>query len=467
MCSDTPRIGYSRGDETGPARPMSSLKVAAGALIGRTPGALHRRWPPTLREMSPGRLLRATTELALRLDRLRPGVLDGPPPEADLAHRVAAEPRPDPRDLVAEADRLRRALAAVDAADPAVRYLDAQLVALRCGARLAAGARLGYLDEVRDRFGVVPRRTDPDVHRQAHHRLADLLPGRGPLAARMQAYREADVVPAGRLRAAVHALTAELRTRTRDELGLPTGERADVEIVEGRPWTALTRYRGGHRSSVLLDAGSPLRAGRLLGLLAHEIYPGHHTQSCRADAAAVRYPVLGLRLVHSPQGLIAEGAAEAAPWVLPGPGWGAVARRVLAGVGVRLDGELAERIELATTALGRVRQDAALLRHVDGAAPDTVVAHLSRWLLVPDGQARRILEFLDHPQWRSYPVTYAEGGPLVRSWLERFPAGPAAGLRLLLDTPVLPEDLSDGAEVVTEGVGEPFTGSVQGRPGGA
>ena len=417
--------------------------------------------------MSLGRLLRATTELALRLDRLRPGVLDGPSPDAALGGRVGAEPRPDPRDLVAGADRLRRDLAAMGAGDVAARHLDAQLVALRCGARLAAGERLGYLDEVRDRFGVVPRRTHPDVHREAHRRLGHLLPGRGPLAARMRAYREADVIPVERRPAAVHALTAELRARTRDELGLPAGEQADVELVEGRPWTALTRYRGRHRSSVLLDAGSPLRAGRLLGLLAHEIYPGHHTQSCRADAVAVRHPVLGLRLVHSPQALIAEGAAEAAPWVLPGPGWGAVAQRVLAGVGVRLDGELAERIELATTALGRVRQDAALLRHVDGADPDTVVDHLSRWLLVPDGQARRILEFLDHPQWRSYPVTYAEGAPLVRNWVERFAAGPVAGLRLLLDTPVLPEDLSDGAGAVTEGVGEPFTGSVPDRPGDA
>lgn len=414
------------------------------------------------------RLLRATAELASRLDHLRPGLLDGPLPAAVRARRTGDGPRPDPRDLVDEAGRLRRDLAACGAGGAPARHLDAQLVALHCTARLVAGEPIGYLEEVGARFGVAPRRADPDLHREAHRRLDELLPGRGPLRARLRAHHEADRIAPDRLAPAVRAMTAELRARTREVLGLPAGERADVELVENRPWTALTRYRGGFRSRVLLDASAPLRAGRLLPLLAHEAYPGHHTQSCRADAASARHPGLGLRLVHSPQALVAEGAAEAAPWVLPGPGWGAVAQQVLAGVGVRLDGELAERIELATAALCRVRQDAALLRHVDGADPDTVLAHLTRWLLVPDARARRILDFLDHPQWRGYPVTYAEGAPLVRDWLARSPAGPVAGLRLLLDTPVVPDDLHDGAAPpVTEGVETPSRGPDPEHPGGA
>ncbi|WP_075299497.1 MULTISPECIES: hypothetical protein [unclassified Pseudonocardia] len=212
-----------------------------------------------------------------------------------------------------------------------------------------------------------------------------------------------------------------------------------------RPWTAFTRYRGGLRSRVSITDAARIRAGALLPLFAHEVYPGHHTQYCRAEVAVARFPELALRLVHSPQGLIAEGAAEAAAGVVPGPGWGAVAARALAGAGVRIDGDLAERVESELDLLGRVRQDAALLRHLDGADPDEVTAYLARWLLVPEARARRILAFLDHPQWRGYPVTYAEGAPLVRSWLARHPGGPVAGLRALLDTPVLPPDL------VTEG----------------
>ncbi|BBF99851.1 MULTISPECIES: hypothetical protein [Pseudonocardia] len=392
--------------------------------------------------MSPDGLLRAITRLALRVERIRPGVLDGPGPDPELAREIAGQARAVPSELVARASELRREVAAAGLPPSSAAQWDALLVALHCHARTLNGDRPGYLDEVRALFGVRPRRTDPDRYREAHRGLAELLPGRGPVGPRMQAYREADLVPPGLLGAAVTALTAQLRRSTGDRLGLPPDERAQVELVGERPWTAFTRYRGGLRSRVSISTGARVRAGSLLPLLAHETYPGHHTQYCRAELAAARHPELALRLVHSPQGLIAEGAAEVAASVLPGPGWGSVSQRVLAGVGVRIDGPLAERIETELELLGRVRQDAALLRHVDGAGPDEVVDHLARWLLLPEARARRVLAFLDHPQWRSYPVTYAEGAPLVRSWLARVPDGPVAGLRRLLDTPVLPADLA-------------------------
>ncbi|MBC3190123.1 DUF885 domain-containing protein [Pseudonocardia sp. C8] len=398
-------------------------------------------------------LLRAATELALRLERLRPGVLDGPVPDRALARRVDDEPRPEPRDLVADARRLRRDVAVSGLPDPRRRYLEAVLSALDCHARLLAGERPGYVEEVRALFGVVPRRGDPDGYREVHRRLGALLPGHGPVAARMGAYRDADVVPPGRVGQAVAAVTAELRGRVHAELGLPAAERATVELVGERPWTAFTRYRGGFRSRVSITTATRLRGGSLLPLLAHELYPGHHTQYCRAELAAPRHPELALRLVHGPLGLVAEGAAEAGVTALPGPGWGAPAERALARAGVRIDGGLAERIEAELDLLGRVRQDAALLRYVDNAGPDEVTGHLSRWLLIPEARARRILAFLDHPQWRGYAVAYAEGAPLVRDWLARYPHGPVAGLRTLLDTPVLPADL------LTVGGGAPRKGA--------
>ncbi|WP_224389306.1 hypothetical protein [Pseudonocardia sp. ICBG1293] len=269
-----------------------------------------------------------------------------------------------------------------------------------------------------------------------------------------------------RLAGAVTAVVAELRRRTREGLGLPAGEHAEVDLVGARPWTAFTRYRGRLRSRISVATAGRVRAGSLLPLLAHEAYPGHHVQYCRAEVAAARHPELALRLVHSPQGLVAEGAAEAAVDVVPGPGWGPVAERVLAGAGVHVDGPAAERIERELDLLGRVRLDAALLRHVDRAGPDEVLAHLSRWLLVDDERARRMLDFLDHPQWRTYPVTYAEGGPLVRARLATAPDGPVAALATLLDSPVLPADLvtdggtprgddGRGAMVATAGVLRP------------
>ncbi|WP_226353683.1 hypothetical protein [Pseudonocardia sp. ICBG601] len=330
-------------------------------------------------------LLHATAELASRLDRLRPGVLDGPPPYPSIARRVAAEPLQDPAALVVTAGRLRAEVAAAELPAGRRRYLEALLVALRCRARLLAGDDVGYLEQVRDLFGVVPRRSEPDELYEAHRRLAAVLPGRGPLAARMRDHRAADVVPADRLADAVAAVVAELRGRTRDTLGLPAGEHADVGLVGARPWTAFTRYRGGLHSRVSVATTGRVRAGSLLPLLAHEVYPGHHLQYCRAEIASARPPGAGAATGPQPAGARRGGCGGgrrrrgARPRLGPG--------RRTCPRGRRRAPRRPGRRGADRTGAGParpVRLDAALMRHVDGAGPDAVLAHLARWLLVDD-----------------------------------------------------------------------------------
>lgn len=408
-------------------------------------------------------LLRDVTLLALRLDRLVPGVLDGPVSDAALRRHVADEPAPDPAGLLRQARRLIRDLPGAGLPPRRERYVAAQLGALECRARVVAGEHVPYVGQVLACYGVAPRAGDPDAYRQAHRLLGRLLPGTGALAGRMADHRDRDRIPTQRLGAAVHAMTAEMRRRTDEVVALPAGEAVEHDVVADRPWTAFTCHLGGRRSRITVSGGSRLRRGQLLPLVVHEAYPGHHTQYCRAAEAAGDHPELALRLVHSPQGLLAEGAADAALDVLPGPGWGAVAQRVLAGVGLDMDGALAEQVEPALTMLGRVRQDAALMRHRDGADPDEVAAYLSRWLVVDDGRARRMLSFLDHPQWRCYATTYAEGRPLVAAWLARPGTDPTANLRSLLDEPLTPADLQrdlgcDGPAPVPGGSADGPTG---------
>lgn len=399
-----------------------------------------RRGPPYGSRV-PHLLVRDVMLLALRLDRLSPGLLDGPVPDVALARHVADEPPADAGRLARRARALAEEVPGAGLPPRRARYVAAQLRALECRARLVAGEDVGFAEEVAATFGTEPRREDPDRYREAHRTLEDLLPGREPLAVRLAAHRERDRIPSGRLRDAVEAVSALLRRMTARRIGLPDGEAVDYEIVEGRPWTAFTSHLGAGRSRIAVDASSYPRRGQLLPLVAHEAYPGHHTQHCRATVAGAVQPELLLRLVHSPQGLLAEGAAEAAHHVLPGPGWGRLAEDVLTDLGLPMDGHLAEAVEGALDGLGRVRQDAAVMRHADGAGPDEVLAHLARWLMVDENRAGRMLAFLDHPQWRSYATAYAEGRPLVLRWLRRPGTDRVPALRRLLDEPVTPEDL--------------------------
>ena len=397
--------------------------------------------------------------LGLRCDIVLPGVVDAFTGDPAARRAVDAEPRPHPADLARRAARLRDRLASapsgrpgsgtpVSAAggpDESVRrhFLDRQLRALECMTARMAGAPPDYVAELRAYFDTEVTPGEPDRYRAAHAELAELLPGGGPLAARMAAYRKADELPVDRLDPAISALSGALRELTRRWIDIPSDESVTYQLVRDRPWSAFNHAVGRVHSRVSVNLEVGRRASRLPHLVAHEAYPGHHTERCRRSGAVPGvpdHPERQLFLVNTPQCLISEGMADLGLTAAVGPEWGRWAAGVLAGCGVSLEGELAERVERATAALMAARQDAALMLHRDGADPDDVVAHLRRWLLVPEARARRMLSFLGHPLWRAYATTYVEGARLLGPWLVARPAGQPAlsRLRRLMDESLTP-----------------------------
>lgn len=415
-------------------------------------------------------MVRRYVRLGLRLDRVAPGLVDAHLGDPALPRAVAGEPRPDPEVLRRDAAALRAELPSAGLDPVRTTYLDAQLEALEVVAARAGGAEIDVVDEVEACLGVRIGPGDPDRYRAAHRTLDDLLPGRGDLAARLGRFRAADRVPPHRLGAAVEALGAALRTRTDDAVGLPPGERVAFEVVDGAPWSGFSRRTGPLASVVSVNAATPHRAAHLPLLVAHEAYPGHHTDSSRAEAAlrggTTRYPERELLLARTPQSLVAEGAAELGLEVLLGPGWGPWSVEVLRGAGAGpdasgsgadgpgADGALAEAVEAAVDGLAEVRQDAVLLLHGRDAraragAEDRARAHLRRWLLVDDARAGRMLDFVAHPRWRIHTTTYVEGVRLLRPWLAARPPDEAATARFarLLDEPWTTSTLRTGTVV--------------------
>jgi hypothetical protein len=112
---------------------------------------------------------------------------------------------------------------------------------------------------------------------------------------------------------------------------------------------------------------------------------------------------------------------------------------------VRTDGALAERLDPVLAVLRRARVDAALLLHghgrptVDAAA--AAEAHLRRWLLLEPTRARRVVDALARPLWRTQVVAAVEGAELVREKVLRTGLDPVAEHLRLLDDPDRPASL--------------------------
>ncbi|GAY13131.1 DUF885 domain-containing protein [Pseudonocardia sp. N23] len=393
--------------------------------------------------MPPSLVPRDYALLALRLDRLVPGIVDTWTGDQALRRHAADGPTPDPAELARTAVRLRRRLPAAELGITRTGFLDAQLRALHCHARRAAGEHVGFVDQVSatldvDLDGVAP---DQDRYRAAHARLDTLLPGHGTLADRLGAFRRRETVRPDRIAAAVDALTAALRDRTHQLFGLPDDEHVDIELVSDRPWTGLTRHLCGLRSHVRITTDAGLRATQLAALVAHEIYPGHHTEHCLVRGVRrCGEPERDVVVTPSPHSLVTEGAADTGLDVVGGLDWGPWVADVLTEAGVHCDGELSQAVETALRDLAPVRQDAALMLHDRGATLDDAVRHLRRWLLVDDARAHVLLRFVVDPRWRGYTTAYVEGEALVRAWLAAGP-DPVARYRRLLDAPHVPAQL--------------------------
>ncbi len=400
--------------------------------------------------MQPGTLIRDYLMLGLRFDRIEEGYVDAFTGDAELRRLVADEPAPEPVQLVRQAERLLAELPQMPRTDSFTEqragFIGAHLRALACAGRKFAGESVGFVEEVRDYFDVEISRGDPDRYRAAHARLDEVLGGSGPLAERMEAHRTVEEIPPQRLEECIHAFSSALRDKVRAVYPLPETETVVYEVVTDKPWSGFNYYEGDYRSRVAVNADLKQQMSNLPRLVAHESYPGHHTEHCRKEAGLVAR--LGqaeqtIFLVNTPQCLMAEGLADLALYAVVGPGWGRWATEIYADLGLRFDGERAEALSEASAALADVRQDAALMLHDEHRDVDEVVAFLQRWLLVNDTRARQMLRFLSSPLWRAYTSTYVEGYRLLRAWLDDRPAGVGLTERFgrLLDEPLIPSAL--------------------------
>jgi hypothetical protein len=397
--------------------------------------------------MVPDALVREYLLLGLRFDRLQSGYVDSFTGDPDLRRHVENEPAPDPASLARQAQRLQADLAGHQNADPARKdFITAHLRALDCAGRKFAGQPVGFVDEVHDYFDVWISKGDQDRYRQAHLRLAETLGGTGPLAERMQAHRSADEIPPQRLAECIDAFSSALRDRVRADFPLPDGETVVYEVVTDQPWSGFNYYLGGYRSKVAVNADLRQQMSNLPRLVAHESYPGHHTEHCRKEAGLVNrggQAEQTIFLVNTPQCLMAEGLADLGLYAAIGTGWGPWAADIYADLGLRFDGDKAEAVANATAELADVRQDAALMLHDEHRDQDDVAAFLMRWLLVDEARARQMLRFLCSPLWRAYTSTYVEGYRLLRGWLDARPDGInlIERFRRLLDEPLIPSAL--------------------------
>ena len=329
------------------------------------------------------------------------------------------------------------------------RYLRTQLASLHARVRMLQGQRFTFDEESKALYDAVAPTHDDAHFQRVIDTLARLLPGTGPVPARMEEFRRAFIIPREKLDTVFATAIAECKARTARHLSLPPGERFTVEQVVDKPWSGYNWYQGSYRSLIQVNVELPIYIDRAVDLACHEGYPGHHVYNALLEHRLVRergwweYSVYAL---FSPQSLIAEGSANyGIEMAFPGEERVAYEKAVLFPL-AGLDASRADTYYAVQELMRELTYagNEAARRYLNGQITAEQAADwLVRYSLSSPERARQRVRFFD--TYRSYVINYNLGEDLVRAYVEREagadPARRWEVFEALISSPRLPSGL--------------------------
>jgi hypothetical protein len=304
-----------------------------------------------------------------------------------------------------------------------MEYLQGEMGAMQITLRLLQGETLGLIEEVQGLYGLTPEWVDETIFVDAHRLLEDLMPGSDPLAERLQSFREYFEVSSVDAIPIINRLAQDFQARTSQRFVLPASESCEFEFVRDQPWSAYNWYLGDYKSRIDFNLDLPIRVYNLPHLIAHEGYPGHHTEHAIKEQ---RLYLEGGRLEHSilpsnsPAAVICEGIAEAGLEVILTPEEQIDCyKQIAAETGLSMySGEMIyEILQVSHRYLSRVSDNQLFLIYEEGKSDEEVMSYGRRYALTSEKQERQLLKFAKDPLWRSYGFNYNLGYQFIHNFL--------------------------------------------------
>jgi hypothetical protein len=233
-----------------------------------------------------------------------------------------------------------------------------------------------------------------------------------------------------------------LRQRTREKFDLPTDESFVLEFVSNQPWSAYNWYLGNSKSRIEINTDIPLRISRLPDFMAHEGYPGHHTDLSIKEKKLVQgmnYPEFTVNLLNAPSAVMAEGIATSALETVLGEdeleAW--FREKILLAAGLsHLDAKRILAVSHASRKVEGLGGNAAFMLHDQHKSEQEISQYVQKYTLNTEKEAGQTIKFISNPLYRSYVFTYYVGYELLSKIFQH--GDRDAHFKRLLEEPVTP-----------------------------
>lgn len=431
---------------------VSAAALAASLLLGApafaaTPGAATPG-AEVLNRIAED-FVRMTLEAGVR----EPGYVDAYYGPEALQNTAKVAPRPVSV-LRKEADRLQGLLGHIpdkdlDADEKRRKlFLKGQIKAAQTRLAMIAGDKFSFQDEAEGLFGVRPVLKPLKSYDPILARIDKLVPGKGDLASRVDAFQNKYVIPTDKLEPVMKAGIAACKAKTEEHIKLPEGERFDLSFVTGKPWSGYNWYQGKAHSLIEINTDLPIYISRALDLGCHEGYPGHHVLNALLEEKLTKgkgWVEFSVYPLFSPQSFIAEGSANfGIELAFPGDSKTAFERDKLYPL-AGLDPKTAQaygELQEAKAALSSAGNTIAAEYLAGRMTKEQAVQAMMKYSLYSRGGAEKRVAFVD--TYRSYVINYNLGQDMVRAHVNR--AGKTEDARWkamerVISEPTTPADL--------------------------
>lgn len=355
-------------------------------------------------------------KLALAINEHLPGYIDayfGPDEWAQEARQTG---KLRLEDLTHRAEKLAANVSQVTDWDVQRKdFLARQICAMQMSLRLLAGETVSLTEEAQALYDIHPVWKDEAYFIEHQKWLDDNLPKGGALRERLEHWQNSLEISIEKARELLPFITNTLRELTHRKFHLPEEESFVVEFVSDQPWMAFNHYLGKYKSRIEINGDLPMRVDGLAITIAHEGYPGHHTELCMKEANLIRqmgYQEHLVTLVNAPSCVIAEGIATTAlETVLTDQELEDLYREeILLRTGMtHLDVKIIMEIARAERKMRNLWGNAAFMLHDQGKSTDEIVSYLQKYELSTEKEANRAIQFMSGPLDHSYIFTYTAG----------------------------------------------------------
>jgi len=383
--------------------------------------------------------------LVLRIDRHIPGFNDyyyGPP---EWKERVEQEGKVPVEELRREVRELLVSVECARGNPERLGWLRRQLVALDASLRKLQGEKLGIAEQARLMFDLhVTPPTEAELG-PALVELDRLLPGKGRLPERYEAWRQQFRVPASKLAEAYQMALELMRQRARALLLLPGNEKVELRFVQNKPWGAYNWFQGHAQSRIEINTDLPASALTILDFAAHEAYPGHHTDLTTREQRLYHergYIEWCVSPLYTPDNTMAEAVAQVGGDVLMTEDEKLAWHRdvLFPALGMqKVDVELWRQLQKPLEKLARAREAVPFMLFDEGKSEEQIITFLERYALMSPDRARKAIQF--DREWGAYSFNYTVGRDILRRYLASGQA--RAKFIQLLTTSIYPSLIED------------------------